>query len=176
MVIHNSAKKKSPPSGRIISLAFVLGLVIGALSLPGCEQATAPAFVDRQFIPVGNWAHEGNGYDIDNATVRYYSPYYSPQFLASELKGDIVAAIDFSETSGVLIIKVTNATNFAITPGSYTGIYYKEHSSSHIYMSNPIGPKPDYAPIKTDTLNDALRTFTPGNMGVHVSMWGTYSK
>jgi hypothetical protein len=177
MIIRNIQKKKIRFIGRAIFFILMLGLVTGSLSLLGCEQATEPDFFDRQFIPVGNWAHEGNGYDIDNTTVWYYSPSYGPEYLASELKGDIVAAVDFSESSGVVIIKVTAATETNNTVGKYTGVYYKDHTSSHIFMANPIGSKElGYPPIEADTLNDALRIFTAGTMGTHVSMWGTYSK
>jgi hypothetical protein len=173
MIIRNT---KACFIGRIIFLILVLILVTGSLSLLGCEQTTGSDFFDRQFIPVGNWAHEGNGYDIDNATVRYYSPSYGAEYPAAELKGNIVAAVDFSESSGVVIIKVTEATETDNTVGKYTGVYYKDHTSSHIYMANPIGSAPIYPPIEANTLNDALRIFTAGTMGTHVSMWGTYSK
>jgi hypothetical protein len=176
MIIHNIRKREIRFIGRTIFFILILGLVAGSLSLLGCEQATEPDFFDRQFIPVGNWAHEGNGYEIDNATVRYYSPEYGEEWPASELKGDIVAAVDFSESSGALIIKVTEVTETDNTVGKYTGVYYSDYTSSHILMANPIGPAPGYTPIETNTLNQALTTFTAGNMGTHVSMWGTYSK
>jgi hypothetical protein len=149
---------------------------MGALLLAGCEQATDPDFFDRQFIPVGHWEFNDGGYEIDNATVRYYTPDYGEGYPASELKGNIVTAVDFSENSGVLIIKVTELEEIGNTVGKYTGVYYKDYTSSHINMANAIDSE-TYAPIEVDTLNQALVTFTAGKMGVHVTYWGSgYSK
>jgi hypothetical protein len=155
---------------------------MGALLLAGCEQATDPEFFDRQFIPVGHWEFSGSGYEIDNATVRYYSPEYpaGPGYSAtpaSEFTGNIVAAVDFSETSGVLIVKITGNPTYdpmsgiMLTAGKYTGVYYKEYSSLHIALANPVNSS--YVPIEVNTLNTALSTFTAGNMGDHVTYWGT---
>jgi hypothetical protein len=177
MFVSNSIKRKNIFIWKALPLALMMGFVIGALSLSGCEQATEPVFYDRQFIPVGNWeSPAGGGYDIYYGAVRSWMPDFGAEWPASELLGDIVAAVDFSENSGALIIKVTSVTEMGNQVGKYTAVYYSEYTSSQVKMANPIGPAPTYAPIEADTLNAALRTFTPGNMGAHVSLWGTYNK
>jgi hypothetical protein len=43
-------------------------------------------------------------------------------------------------------------------------------------LANAINPL-SYTPVLTDTLNEALATFTEGNMDTHVSSWGSgYNK
>jgi hypothetical protein len=176
MFICNFGKKKNSFIGKMISFTLMLCFVMGVLSLTACEQATEPVFFDRQFIPVGNWASPaGDGYDIYRDTARSWMPAYGPEWPASELTGNIVAAVDFSENSGALILKVTKVEgSFSNQVGKYTAIYYSEYTSLQVKMANPIGPT--YAPIEADTLNAAFSIFTPGNMGAHASMWGTYNK
>jgi hypothetical protein len=174
--------------GRAVSLVLALGLVIGALSLAGCEQATEPDFYDRQFIPVGHWSFGSDSYTIERSALTYTSSWAESVYEGvtypggnHTFSGDIVAAVDFSETSGALIIKITGAPTYdvlssiTLTSGKYTGVYYKDCTSPHIFLANPIDLS--YKPIEVDTLNEALSTFTDGNMGTHVSYWGTgYSK
>jgi hypothetical protein len=157
---------------------------MGALSLAGCEQATEPDFYDRQFVPVGHWSFGSDFYDIEGSSLTYTSSWavsdYGPAG-GHTFSGNIIAAVDFSETSGVLIIKITGAPTYdfmsgtPLTAGKYTGVYYKEFTSSHVFLANPIDSK--FAPIEVDTLNSALSTFTTGAMGNHVTFWGTgYNK
>jgi hypothetical protein len=169
---------------RAVSLVLALGFVVGALLLLGCEQATEPVFYDRQFVPVGHWSFGNDFYDIEKNVLTYTSSWEASDWGPAgghTFTGDIITAVDFSETSGALIIRITGEPTYdsmsgtPLTSGKYTGVYYKEYSSSHIYLANPVDDT--YAPIEVDTLNDALSTFTEGNMGVHVTMWSSgYSK
>jgi hypothetical protein len=162
----------------------VPGFVVGALLLAACEQATEPDFYDRQFVPVGRWSFGSDFYDIERNVLTYEASWAASDYGPAgghTFTGDIITAVDFSETSGVLIIKITGSPTYdtmsgtLITPGKYTGVYYKEYSSSHIYLANPADA--NYKPIEVDTLNEALSTFTAGNMSVHITYWGSgYSK
>jgi hypothetical protein len=123
------------------------------------------------FIPVGNWDDGfGGGYDIDKTSVRYYTADFGPEYPPTELKGDIVTAVDFSGTSGVLIIKITDQTGAGYTVNNYTGVYYKEYTAAHVLLANAINAS--YAPIEASSLDAAKSIFTAGNMGTHVQMWG----
>jgi hypothetical protein len=152
-----------------------------AVLLPGCKQEPDEVeFVDRQFIPAGDWADEfGGSYKITKSTIEYSTPAYEDATYpspATNLKGNIITAVDFSEASGVLIITVTSASNTGNTPGKYTAVYYKEYTPGHVFLANPIDAT-SYAPIEVDTLNLALATFTEGNVGTYVSFWGSgYTK
>jgi hypothetical protein len=164
--------------GRAVSLVLVLGFVAGALLL-GCEQATEPDFYDRQFVPVGRWSFGDDVYNIEKGVLTYTSSWAASDYGPAgghTFTGDIITAVDFSGTSGALIIKITGSPTYdsmsnTLTAGNYTGVYYKEYSSSHIYLANPIDA--DYKPIEVNTLNAALSTFTAGNMGNHVTYWGS---
>jgi hypothetical protein len=169
-------------AGRAISLVLALSLVVGVLA--GCEQDTDPDFYDRQFIPVGHWSFGSDYYDIERGSLTYSASWAASDYGPAGghmFTGDIITAVDFSGTSGVLIIKITDTptydamSNKLLTSGKYTGVYYKEYSPSHIYLANPVDDS--YAPIEVDSLNVALSTFTAGNMDTHVTYWGTgYSK
>jgi hypothetical protein len=169
---------KKRVAGNAFPLLFGLCLVLGAaVFFSGCKTDDDYEFVDRQFIPAGEWKDDfDGGYDIEKSEIRYYMAAwgtegeegYSP---ATELKGDIITAVDFSETSGVLIIKVTSASNTSNTVGQYTGVYYKEYTAAHVYLANPVDA--NYAPVETATLNQALAAFTAGTMDTHVTSWGS---
>jgi hypothetical protein len=175
-------KGRTAPAKRLGAALFALCFVMGAVLFSACDTGGEEyEFVDRQFIPAGYWADDfGGGYDIEKATIRYYTAAWGNEgeegyFPATELKGDIITAVDFSETSGVLIINVTGTPSTGNTEGKYTGVYYKEYTAAHIYLANPIDAT--FAPIETPTLNQALAAFTAGNVGTHVKDWGSgYSK
>jgi hypothetical protein len=183
--------RKNVSVRKTFSLFAVLCLVMGALSLVGCSEPDPAEYFDRQFVPVGEWSDGfGGEYKIKRFenTVEYNmaawgSPGDGDYYPAINFTGNIEAAIDFSGTSGVLIVKVIAASpdepgyfidNYSV--GSYTGVYYKEYTSSHVFLANAINTS-SYAPIEAATLNAALSTFTAGNAGTHVGSWGSgYSK
>jgi hypothetical protein len=160
---------------------LALFMVLSALAFMGCQNQVEPEFIDRQFIPAGMWTGFSDFYEILGSTVLYHTDAYvdtdgeDPDYSspATNLKGDIIIAVDFSETSGVLIIKVTDSGGSSFTTNKFTGIYYSEYSTSSIKMANPWSGA---EPVQKDTLNDALKTFTADNVGDHVSMWGSYTK
>jgi hypothetical protein len=163
--------------------ALALCLLAGVLVLAGCENETEPQFIDRQFIPAGEWASPYDDYyDIQGRTVHYHTDAYEdndgeePDYSTPEknLKGDIILAVDFSETSGVLIIKVTSESNVSdFAKDKFTGIYYSDYTASSIKLANPwIGIEV----VQKDTLNEAIKTFTVDSVGDHVAMWGTYTR
>jgi hypothetical protein len=164
---------------KVFSKAFplVLGLCLlaGALGLTGCQNETEPQFIDRQFIPAGEWNDDfGTSYVITKDKVTYHtepSEWEGITYDGTDLEGSIISAVDFSETSGVLIIQVTKNEGIFLTLNKYTCVYYRDYSASHIYLANPIDGS--YAPIEADSLNGALKTFTEGNVSTHVAMWGS---
>jgi hypothetical protein len=55
-------------------------------------------------------------------------------------------------------------------------VYYKNYSSTHADLANPIDPISQDGLVK-GTLNEALAAFTEGNMGTYVPYWGSgYSR
>jgi hypothetical protein len=163
---------------KVFSKAFplVLGLclLVGVLELTGCHE-TEGHFVDRQFIPVGKWNDEfGTSYVITKDKVTYHtepSTWEGTAYPGADMEGSIINAVDFSETSGVLIIQITKNDGIALTIGKYTCVYYKDYSASHIYLANPIDG--NYTPIEVDSMDKALKTFTEGNVSTHVANWGS---
>ena len=131
---------------------------------------------DTGFIPVGEWSDDfGGGYNITETSIEYYTEGWGEDFPAENLKGSIERAVDFSYNSGVIILKITVSENTNLTVGKYTGVYYKDYTSSHALLANPLDDS--FAYIETDSLNAALSLFTSGNASTHVSFWGTgYTK
>ena len=165
-------------SVRGIFALLVLSCLFTALLFTGCQQEPN-GFRDVHFIPVGEWTDDwGGGYTITNTTVKYFtadSEWEGVTYPGVEISGTIEIAHDFSHNSGVLIIKITNATADGLTNGKYTGVYYRDYTSSHVLLANPIDAA--YAPIQKDTFADAEKTFNADNVDTHVTMWGSgYSK
>lgn len=142
--------------------------------LMGCNDS--PNHNDTGFIPVGVWTDGwGSGYNITETTIKYYTPDYGEEYPATIIIGNIEKAIDFSHNSGVLIIKITSQTDAGVTVGKYTATYYREYTSSHSFLANPVDEM--YNPIEVNSLNAAINTFTVDNVDTHVTHWGSgYTK
>ncbi|MDR1787556.1 MAG: hypothetical protein LBR16_03810 [Treponema sp.] len=151
-----------------------------ALVLGGCQNAiTDPGTVyPDNYLNlglVGTW-QDGYGGSYTISTGLDYDSGYGDSF-----EGGIVSVVNFTSASGVLIVQLTSVTNTTglygtnYTVGKYAGVYYKELTSSHICLANAIDTS--YALIQIDDLNTALSTFTAGNMGTHITYWGSgYSR
>jgi len=162
------------PLKSVIWLTFSITFVI--LLHVGCA-FDENEHTDTGFVPVGEWSSGFDSYKITKDTINYFmagSEWEGMVFPDTILKGNIEKVVDFSNDSGVLIIKVTDATSNTVN--KYTGIYYSEYKDSSIKISTAIGPAPDYTPVEADNLIEALSLFTVDNSSTHVSMWGTYTK
>ncbi|MCL2244245.1 MAG: hypothetical protein FWC03_07230 [Treponema sp.] len=125
---------------------------------------------DTGFVPVGEWSDDfGGSYTITASALEF-----DDGFGFTEFKGTIAAAVDFSQDAGVLIIKI-NSSETGITTNDYIGVYYKDYTSSHVFLANAIDVS--FAIIEADTLNEAKQTFTVDNADTHVTYWGSgYTK
>jgi len=146
------------------------------LLLIGCSQGENDT---AGFVLEGKWVSPYDSYSITKTTVDYFSAgseYGGETYPDTILKGNIEKHVTFTANAGVLIIKVTEASDYSYTVNKYTCVYYSEGTKNSIKLANPIGTAPDYAPIDVDSLSAAESLFTVDNVGTHVSMWGTYTK
>ena len=147
---------------------FILLCLLTVLPLAGCKiDSDEPE--NSGFIPVGEWATAFDSYTITETRLEYFMDNSDWGFPDSTLEGDIARAVDFSNTTGVIIIKITEATYN--TAGKYTGVYYRDYSGSSVRLATGIGPAPDYAPLEADSLSAALSLFTVDNIDIHVIDW-----
>ena len=154
---------------------LILVFMFAVLLFMGCSSDGGNGFQNVHFIPVGEWNDGfGGAYNISSTTLEYYmaeSVWEGVTYPGSLLKGDILVANDFSSNSGVLLLRITELNNIELTVGKYTCVYYRDYTSSHVLLANPIDEAWD--PIETDTLAQAESLFTVHNVGTHVSMWGS---
>lgn len=156
-------------------LTCLLTFLLVCFLLFGCSLDDEKENENTEFIPSGKWESPYDSYTINKNTIEYFmagSEWEGTVFPDTILKGSIEKAVDFSNNSGVLIIKITEATSN--TKNKYTGIYYSEYKTSSIKLSTAIGA--DYSPVEADSLSAALNIFTVDNVGTHVAMWGVYTK
>jgi hypothetical protein len=152
----------------------VVSCLFTALLFTGCE--TEPDETENTgFIPTGEWADGfGSGYKITGSTLEYYTAYYSEEYPGENTKGSIKEAVDFSKDAGVLLVQITESSINGIN-GKFIGVYYKDYTSSHVFLANAIDET--WALIVKDTLNEAKKTFTVDSVGTHVTNWGSgYNK
>jgi hypothetical protein len=159
--------KNKPFLKKAAILTFALFLSAGLMFVSCADKSDAASIV-------GNWASAYNeGYRITSSTIDHWGDAsdYGP---ASSTKGDISENVTFTSNSGVLIVKVTSDVSqyHNIPAGKFIGVYYKEVTASHAMIADAIDPS-SYAPIVKDTLVDAKATFNVGNVGTHVTMWGS---
>ena len=140
---------------------FFLIILIISLLIAGCSDDNE--HIDTGFIPVGEWIDQFDSYTITKDFVDYL-------MFDMVLKGSIEKAVDFTNNSGVLIIKITEATYH--TTGKYTGIYYTDYTNTTIKMATAFAE----GNVEADTLTAAMNLFTVDNAGTHVNYWGTYTK
>ncbi|MCL2443399.1 MAG: hypothetical protein FWD13_08060 [Treponema sp.] len=156
-----------------VKLRVVRGLLILIMFLfiVGCP-FVVNEHENTEFVPVGVWVSDYDSYTITETHIEYVFDMSEWDFPNDVLKGYIEKAVDFSSDSGVLIIKVTEATYNTVN--KYTGIYYSEYKNSSIKLSSAINP--DFSPVETESLEDALLLFSVDNASTHVSVWGAYTK
>jgi len=161
-----SYAKFAKRAGYLVILALVASFLFLGCTDPKDDHE------DTGFVPVGEWVSY-DSYQITENTIDYFMPgseYAGVVYPDTVLKGNIEKAVDFSDDSGVLIIKITEATYNTV--GKYTGVYYSEYTSSSIEMATAY----EDGSVEAATLTAASSLFTVDNVGSHVSMWGSYSK
>ncbi|MCL2209238.1 MAG: hypothetical protein FWC19_03130 [Treponema sp.] len=148
----------------------LIKIMLACFLLFGCSLDEKEEQIDNSFIPQGVWADAfGGGYTITATSLNF-----DDGFEYTEFKGTIAAAVDFPKKSGVLIVKI-NSSETGITLNKYIGVYYKDYTSSHVFLANAIDES--YAIIETAALDEAKKTFNVDNVDTHVTFWGSgYSK
>jgi len=127
---------------------------------------------DTGFIPTGTWISY-DSYTITKNSVDYFmdgSEWDGVVYPPTILKGSIEKAVDFPKNSGVLIIKITDATYNTVD--KYTGIYYREYTKSSIKLATAYSD----GVVEADSLAAALKLFTVDKESSHVLTYGTYTK
>ena len=123
---------------------------------------------DTGFIPVGLWSTVFDSYAITEKNLDYFMDMSEWGGDGDKLQGNIARAVDFSNTAGVLIIRVTSTAGWIQnTVGRYTGIYYSEYTGSSIKFAAAINLS-DYSSIEATSLSEALSLFTVDNSHLHV--------
>ena len=156
-------------------ILYVSVCLFAALLFTGCSTDSEDAFENVHFVPIGEWTDAyGGGYNITGSTLEYYTAemeWEGVTYPGFNMKGDILIANDFSGKAGVLLIKITSSDVYGLAANKYTGVYYRDYTSSHVFLVNPIDES--YVPIQTDTLAQAESLFTVDNVGNHVQDWGS---
>jgi len=156
----------------IIRVSFlVIFALFTSFMFSSCQEAKGP-----DFILQGLWTGNGDYYIINAKSVHYIMEWGDWDGMV--LIGSIEEKKMFSDNAGVLIIKITYSapSYFGYIVDKYTGIYFKDGTSSSIKMGNAIGPAPTFTPIQADSLSTAESLFNVDNADTHISYWGSYSK
>jgi len=167
---HTEAKHpegKLRHKGKLFSFCL-LPFLLACFLVFGCTEPEDHS--DTGFIPTGEWSDDfGGSYKITTTNLEFDDGFGFDKF-----NGTIVAANDFTNNSGVLIIKV-NASETGVTINNYIGVYYKDYTSSHVFLANAIDES--YVIIEAVSLENAEKIFNVDNAGTHVTYWGTgYTK
>jgi hypothetical protein len=157
-------------------LVFVLGLVMGALSLAGCKNDP-----DDTGNLIGTWTSTyGDGYTITGTTVTYNAGAMGAEF---SYVGTIRNTPNFANPYGVIIIEYTTtptyydygpAPGYAQTnphgpAGNFQGIYWEDLTTTSVKMAHT------NAGEKT-TLSSAITAFTLENGPTYVYSYASLSK
>jgi hypothetical protein len=168
--------------GRVLSLFLALGLVIGALSLLGCDLDDDDDFVDDHQLNsrlVGNWKlHYEGSYESGGETIEYSGDEeYKIDAIAktitlndtgsfSSFTGSIEYVYNFSETAGVLIIKYTENTDDT-KKNKYSAVYFRNLTATTVKLGAPYDASDTSAPVEVDSLAAAKEKFKPANISLY---------
>ncbi|MDR1324492.1 MAG: hypothetical protein LBK00_00465 [Treponema sp.] len=153
-------------------------LVIGTLGFVGCDTGNK----DDPGILTGNWSSGTDGYVITNTTLTYqgYKDPTHPEWSDTNFAGTIENNPDFTQKSGVIIVKYTGKPTYgtynddwteltggAEPTGEYMGIYWRDLTASSVALANAY----DQAATETETttLDAATTKFTLANVDTLVT-------
>jgi hypothetical protein len=187
MFTHGSSVWKTRVLGRAVGhrthgvLVLVLGLVMGALSLAGCD--TDGGYVDDHTLNtglIGTWdSGLGDGYTITATTLNYNGGGF----------GDFTSTIryiyNFSETAGVIIVEyITADADWDGSPdptyvGKFQGVYFSSLTANTVKLGSAYTVADYTQPVEVDTLAEAKQKFKPANISLYggeLSGAGTQTK
>ena len=162
---------------RSILALFVMFCLPAALLFTGCAEPDG-GHKNIHFIPAGDWKDSFNGgYKITASFFEYYTAdmeWEGQTYPGESIKGNIEEANDFSSNAGVLLVRITSSSETA-NEGKFIGVYYKDYTTSHVFLANAIDES--YALIVKNTLTEARNTFNVDNVETHIQSWGSgYNK
>jgi hypothetical protein len=157
---------------RVFSLVLVLGLVMGALSLAGCD----PDGDDEGELS-GTWisAAGGDQFVIDKSANTFVYSAGNPSW-GMDYSGTIVGAAAtnkglLSNTTGYLTLKITSSGAYATPVGQYFRIFWKDLTVSTV---NEAGAYKLGGSTGENSISDAETEFTVANG--YFDMVGAYTK
>ena len=154
---------------RTAGAKFFAVIFIVMLLAAGCKtdnSENTDLIPENGFIPSGEWSDGwGGSYTITDTTLEH-----DDGFGFTKFEGTIEAAVDFSQDSGAVIIKIIVCTT-GITAGNYICVYYKSYTPTHVFLANAVDEF--YEIIEVDSFIEAVNLFTVDNVDTHVTFWGT---
>jgi hypothetical protein len=164
MFTHNFSVGKT----RAVSLVLVLGLIMGALSLTGCNLNDDGDDTGDGLISglKGTWKGAFDwGEDIYTITANTLAE--SGSGAMAVFNSNIEYVYNFSNTAGAIIVKYTDGTDFSGNSliGKYSAIYFKELTAATVILGNAYDAASMGAtPVEVDSLDAAKEKFKPANM------------
>ena len=144
--------------------AAVTGLVFAAFLFICCTMDESDDFVDDGKLDlrlIGTWIGDYDTYIITEENhLTYDDDGWFP------FAGEIVHVVNFSKTSGVLIIKYDEGKEQPTTPPDnyFYGIYFRNLTDNSVIFSNTSDMKNDWGPSETATKEEAINRFKLDNM------------
>ena len=156
---------------RSVSTLCILSCLFAVLLFTGCNQEEEDD--EAGFVLEGKWISSwGDSYTITKTSVDYFMDNSAYGFNDTVFKGNIAKAIVASNNAGLLIIEVTEASDFTV--GKFACVCYKEGKKTSVKMSTAFNA--DYSPLEKDSLAEAQSAFTVNAMDTLIETWGDYTK
>jgi hypothetical protein len=152
-----------------------LAVCLLAVFLTGCNNGTIDDDVNKPgtlpVILVGKWANYDE-YIIKTEIIEGKEEHTIGYLMNDdewpfEYKGTIRFVSNYNSSSGIIIIEYTN--NLFSDPNKpFTGIYYRDLTSTTVKLANAINLNDNYSSADTATLEEAIKKFTLGRMGNYI--------
>ena len=163
----------------LVRIVFVLTGIIcisAVITVTSCttDSGNGPDYYQLDNDLIGTWKNQyGAGEDdFDSYTITIARVDYAMSTFGG-YGGTIEYVSKFTNDSGIIIIKYDNHEWDPSLITKYDGIYYK-NSIKNVSVNITTATNDDYSSPATDTLDEAIATFTMGNSGDYTGMWPAY--
>ncbi|MFP3089489.1 hypothetical protein LQZ21_04090 [Treponema sp. TIM-1] len=144
---------------KALPLFFLLCLVMGSVLFSSCDWSGGDSGGGGTLT--GTWSSGSDGYEITSTTLTYISD-YGYGFI-----GNIRDRIEFSPTSGVIIVEYTTPPTAYNPPGKFQGVYYKDLTANSVKLGSAYTVADYTVPVEVTTLALAREKFKLENIALY---------
>ena len=153
---HASVRKRFLAKSVLPFLA--LCLVMGSALFSSCDWSGDGG---GQFSLIGTWDSGYDGYKITDTTMTYIDTF------GYGFTGTIRDIVEFTGTSGVILVEYTTPPTAYTPPGNFQGVYYKALRANSVKLGSAYNVADYTIPVEVTSLPLARKKFNLANIELY---------